>query len=328
MLNCRIFPNGEFSVWDEKRDLAVEGPPAQPDYLGLTLLPNSHRVSLGMAEPPGERAKRGSKGITRHGARMVRNAAFLLQEKYGKDVLGFYTFTLPPTTATTEYALALQWSEVVRVFLQSVKRLLTAAGLPGSYVGCTEIQTKRYNQCGGMPLHLHLVCVGRVRGGAWAIHSDQWRALWRRALVTRCPEYAAASFKASVDTQRVKESIEGYLGKYMSKGVAALGPILVEDPGIVEFLPSSWWFCAVKLRRAIGARLTGGSDSARRLARDIRTGDTRVGYARQVTVALAGGELLPVALVGRLTAEGRRLYCARVHGLVSAPRARVKPVIP
>lgn len=317
MLNSRIFPNGEFSIWDEKRSLAVEPPPEQPDYLGLTLLSNSHKVALGMSEPPRERAKRGSKGITRHGARMVRNAAFLLQQRYGKDVLGFYTFTLPPTSATTEYALSLQWSEVVRVFLQSVKRLLEAAGLPGSYVGCTEIQMKRYRERGGMPLHLHLLCVGRLRGKAWAIHSDQWRALWRRAVVGRCAEYERVSFSSSVDTVKVNKSVEGYLSKYMSKGVAALSPMVVEDPGIVEFLPSSWWFCGTRLRRAIGDRMTGGNETARKLARDIRSGDSRVEFARQISVELPGGEKIPVALVGRLSPEGRRSYCAAIHRLDS-----------
>jgi len=317
MLNSRVFPNGEFSVWEEKRSLAVEPPPEQPDYLGLTLLPNSHKVALGMAKPPAERAKRGSKGITRHGARMVRNAAFLLQQRYGKDVLGFYTFTLPPTSATAEYWLSLQWSEVVRVFLQSVKRLLEAAGLPGSYVGCTEIQLQRYRERGGMPLHLHLVCVGRRRGKAWAIHSDQWRALWRRAVVGKCADYEGVSFSSSVDTVKVNKSVEGYLGKYMSKGIAALSPMIEEDPGIVEFLPSSWWFCGVKLRRAIGARMTGGNETARKLARDIRSGDSRVEFARQVSIELPGGEKIPVALVGRLSPEGRRRYCAAIHRLDS-----------
>ena len=81
---CRIWPNGEFSIWEEKKNTRVEPPPESPDYLGLSLLANSHKVALGMAPPPRERAKRGEKGISRLGARTVRNAAFLLENAMEK----------------------------------------------------------------------------------------------------------------------------------------------------------------------------------------------------------------------------------------------------
>lgn len=309
MLNCRVFPNGEFSIWEEKKSIKVEPPPEQPDYLGLSLLPISHRVALGVAQPPPDRAPRGQKGITRHGARTVRNAAFLLQQQYGLDRLGFYTMTLPRVSASAEYAAGREWAEIVRRFLQSIGRLLSAAGLPTSYVGCTEIQEGRYARYGGLPLHLHVVFVGKKPRKSWAIHSDQWRLLWRRAVLARCPEFEGASFKASVDTVQVKKTVEGYLGKYMSKGVAALGPLLAEDPGLAEFLPKAWWCCSRNLRGAIGRRITGGNKSALRLARDVRSGDSRVDHASEIKVQLADGATVRVAIAGRLSAEGRKTYC-------------------
>jgi len=309
MLNCRIYPNGEFSIWEQKKTVEIEEPETQPDYLGLSLLSNSHRILLGMAEPSKPKAPRGQKGITRLGARTVRNAAFLLQQKYGLDRLGFYTFTLPRVEESAEYSAGREWAEIVRIFLQSVTRLLKAAGLPPSYVGCTEIQEGRYAKYGGLPLHLHIVCVGRQRGKAWAIHSDQWRALWRRAVVARCSEYEQAMFRASVDTVVVKKSVEGYLGKYMSKGVAMLGPLLKKDPGLADFLPRSWWCCSLNLKRAIGRRIAGGVTSALKLIRDVRSGDTRVEYATEVKVAMADGNQIPVGIIGRLSPEGRKRYC-------------------
>lgn len=314
MLNCRIWPNGEFSVWEEKKTLKVEPPPESPDYLGLSLLPISHRVALGMTDPPGTRAQRGLKGISRHAARMTRNAAFLLENKYPLKRLGFYTFTLPRVSETSDYVAAREWAEIVRVFLQSVTRLLSAAGLPTSYVGCTEIQEGRYARYGGLPLHLHIVVVGKqLNRRNWAIHSDQWRALWRSAVVGRCPEFSKISFSASVDTVALKKSASGYLGKYMSKGVQALGAILADDPGLAEFMPRSWSHCSLKLRRAVGARIAGGNDSARALMRDIRAGDTRVDYSREIRIELAPGEVLSVAVVGVLSPEGRRKYCHSWH---------------
>lgn len=314
MLNCRVWPNGEFSIWAERKTLAVEPPPESPDYLGLSLLPNSHRVALGMAEPPGKRAKRGLGGITRHGARTVRNAAYLLETRYPLRQLGFYTFTLPRVSESAEYGAGREWAEIVRVFLQSATRLLSAAGLSTSYVGCTEVQEGRYAAHGGLPLHLHVVMVGKARGKNWAISSDQWRALWRSAVVGRCPDFEPASFAASVDTQSVKTSAQGYLGKYMSKGGPALARMLSEDPGLAEFLPTSWWSCSLKLRRAVGARITGGTSTARRIFRDAAQGDSRVEYSKEVLVEVSAGKVIPVAVIGRLSAEGRKSYCWNPSG--------------
>lgn len=309
MLNCRIYPNGEFSIWEEKRAVKPSLPPDKPDYLGLSLLSNSHRVALGLAEPSKDRPQRGLKGITRLGARTVRNAAFLLQQKYGVDCLSFCTFTLPWVSESAEYAVGREWAEIIRRFNQAVGRLLNAAGLPTSYVGCTEIQEKRYESKGGLPLHMHLVFPGRLRGKTWAISADQWRALWRNAVVSRVPEYESASWAAAVDCQRVKKDAAGYLGKYMSKGVGTLSRLVEDDPGLAEFLPRSWWTCSLNLRRAIGRRIAGGNDTAAKLSRDIRAGDSRVHYSREIQIEIERGVKFTVAIIGVLSPEGRKRYC-------------------
>lgn len=313
MLNCRIWPNGEFSVWEEKKTLAVEGPPPQPDYLGLSLLANSHRVALGCAEPPPVRARRGERGITRLGARTVRNGAFLLEEARQPKHLSFLTFTLPSVGEVAEYEAGREWSEILRIFLQSIVRLLKAAGLPPTYVGCTEIQEGRWARHGGLPLHLHLVITGRKPGGHWAISSDQFRALWRRAVVGRCPSFSEASFAAAVDTQRVRSSAAGYLGKYMSKGPGAIARMLAKDPGLSGLLPSTWWCCSANLRRAIGRRIAGGVGSALTLMRDVRSSSTRIAYSREIIVELNDGSPLRVAVIGNLSPEGRLKYCHPWH---------------
>ena len=313
MLNCRIYPNGEFSIWDEKKELKVEPPPEEPDYLGLTLLPISHRIALWLCDPPPYRQGGGLKGITRHGARTVRNGAFLLEEKYGQGNLTFLTCTLPRLDDCAEYSAGREWPEIVRIFNQSLTRLLKAAGLPPTYVGCTEVQESRFDEYGGLPLHLHIVFPGRKRRGSWVISADQFRSLWRSAVVARCPEFEAAIFKSAVDCQRVKKSAENYLGKYMSKGSGTLARMLAEDPGLAEFFPKSWWCCSMNLKRAIGKWIGGGSDSARKLISDVRSGDTRVGFSAEVKVRLADGNEVPVAVVGKLTAEGRKRYCHPWH---------------
>ena len=144
MLNCRIYPNGEFSIWEEKKNIEVVPPPEAPDYLGLSLLPISHRVALGLADPPKKRSQEGLNGITKQGARTVRNGAFLLEQKYGQKHLTFLTCTLPLIEDSAEYNAGREWAEIIRIFNQAITRLLKAAGLPPSYVGCTEIQEIRF----------------------------------------------------------------------------------------------------------------------------------------------------------------------------------------
>lgn len=316
MLNCRIYPNGEFSIWDQKKNLKVEPPPEQPDYLGLSLLPNSHRVAIGMSPPPPERAPRGQKGITRLGARTVRNAAFLLQQKYGLDRLSFLTCTVPLVSETAEYNLGREWAEIVRIFIQKITRLLEAAGLPRSYVGCTEIQEKRLEEHGGLPLHLHLVFPGRKPGGPWTIGKEQFASAWASAVECRCPEFKDANWKPSTRVERLKKSPENYLGKYMTKGAASLSGLIDSDPGIAEFLPASWWHCSLNLKRAIGKRITGGLSTARKLTKDVRSGDTRVNFSAVVKVPFQDGNEIPVAIVGRLSPEGRNRYCWRAGSII------------
>lgn len=262
-----------------------------------------------MAEPPAPKAQRGLKGISRLGARTVRNGAFLLERRYSVGNLTFLTCTLPRVDDCAEFRAGAEWSEIVRIFLQGVTRLLKAAGLPPSYVGCTEIQESRMAKFGGLPLHLHVVFPGRAPYKSWAIGCEQFRAVWRRAVVARCPEFSEVSFASSVDAQAVKRSAEGYLGKYMSKGVGTLAKILAEDPGMAEFIPRSWWCCSMNLKRAIGRRIVGGTTSARRLIRDVRSKDSRVGFSAVVEVTMPDGVSMPVAIIGKLSAEGRKKYC-------------------
>lgn len=313
---CRIWPNGEFSIWAERATTKIEPQQGEVDFLGLSLLPNSHRVALGMADPPPKRRKRGSKGITRLGARTVRNGAFLLQQTYGNDRLAFCTFTLPNYLESEQYLIATRWAEIVRKFMQAMGRVLKAAGLPGSMVGCTEIQEKRYKTQGGLPLHLHLVFVGRHARKDWLISANQYRAMWKNAIENEFPNLKGASFKASVDCQGVKRDMSAYLGKYMSKGSGVLAQILEDDPDLGDLLPSSWWTCSLKLRRAIGRRITGGYSTAEKLLRDIRAGDSRIKSSHEVKVELGKGEILTVAVVGALTGEGRGKYCWREGGII------------
>jgi hypothetical protein len=89
--------------------------------LGLSLLANSHNSEFqNISTASNESKRRGHKGITSYGKRMIRNAAWLIQKKVGIKQLGFLTVTLPSFDSREDIMCVLisEWSEMVRQFLQ------------------------------------------------------------------------------------------------------------------------------------------------------------------------------------------------------------------
>lgn len=213
------------------------------DPLGFSPLPNSHNNSL-----------RGLKGITSHGKRLVRNACRRLEVEVGKEFLSFLTVTVPDVGYLESIAISQGWAEVVRVFLQRLKRALVKAGLPGEIVGVTEIQEKRVKRDGILALHLHLMFVGRSRGQKWALTPSDVRSAWSSALAPYLDEPVSSyCWDAVENIQRVLKSCEGYLGKYMSKGASTV------DAAIDEFgeeaMPRSWYACTNSLRKRVVSKI-------------------------------------------------------------------------
>lgn len=303
--NSTVWPNGEFSLWRETYR-GLEPLPKYPDALGFSLLPNSHKLLLGLIDRlPKEREKRGVNGISRYGARMIRNAAFLMEKQAGKKHMSFLTVTLPGTPQLTT-AAAKEWGEITRQFLQALRRLLISAGLPGEVVGCTEIQPKRFEREGGMPLHLHLVFQGRAFGAPWSIGVEQFTGLWMRAVRNRVPGYREQkiSFASATNVQRVKQSAEGYLGKYMSKAGPYLQGVKEKHPECIENLPSSWWFCSKSLKDFVKSQMGGGGERALKLYRQLEKDEGIFDYAKEIYIEMPDGNSIPVAIVGKLSTVG------------------------
>lgn len=206
------------------------------DPFGLSPRANSHR------------AKRGSKGITGRGRKMVRNGAYLLEKQFGIQHLSFLTLTLPDLKGGQWNQLVNGWSEIVRVFLNWLKRRLTGCGLPGLIVSVTELQELRVTQDGVPALHLHMLFVGRKRKQSWAIKPQEFRESWLRAIGTQVEKLEECENKESCENvERVKKSAEKYLGKYMSKGLKA---VQQNAEKLSEYgFPSTWWNATHDMKR-------------------------------------------------------------------------------
>lgn len=274
-MSARIYPNGESVVWvnkllkdhhyfpkrtvqkmeyDQARVALKYGDPelfAALLLMGLSLVPilrdASNDCDLEVVETPTTRAVKGRNGITRHGARMVRNAAYLMQEKYGKARLAFATTTLPSVPFSQLAIIHGRWAEVVKDYRHSLKKALEAANLPGELITVTEIQSKRFERTGVPALHLHTVFVGLGNTG-WAIPTDFHDYIWEKAVTKVCPDLIGlADFRCSCNIQSVKKSAASYLGKYMSKG--SKEALEVASAGFEEWLPKHWWNCTRSLRQ-------------------------------------------------------------------------------
>lgn len=242
----RLWPNGEFTIGyapcgGMERELTPREYAEKWDTpLGLSLPSNSHREDV-IAQP-----KRGQKGITAYGKRVLKCAVWRMQRLYGKRSLSFVTLTLPSITFEESWYVSSNWSEILRVFYQRLIRELERRGLPRVYAGCTELQPKRSNREDHPALHIHFVVVGRWRQrGEWALSPADFRRIWAEAV----SPYLSHSYSwgATENVQMVKKDVSAYLGKYLSKGIRV--DKVPSPEGTGWSLPTAWYNVSLGLRQ-------------------------------------------------------------------------------
>lgn len=186
--------------------------------------------------------RRGAKGITRHGRRLVESAARLMTDSCGKELLSFLTLTLPPGTLVTGQ----EWTAAVNLMRTKVRAELMGAGLPGEIVGVTEIQEKRSGNEGRPILHAHWLFQGRLKGTTWGISKERIEELWKDTCVTCMGYERDTDFGKSTNIMPVKKDAAAYLGKYMSKGSKSVSEFAQSE--WLSCLPSTWYICTEALR--------------------------------------------------------------------------------
>lgn len=246
----RSYELTEQQEWD-KRQLHLHGlevaiaaknslKPVPP--LGLSSVPNLS-TDLTHVDFP-KKNKRGSGGITSRSRQQVKDAATLMEAKYGRSQLSFITHTIPPSAVTEVHK---NWVKILANLRRRYIRALQKANLPQDLVMVTEYQEERLAQSGHAVLHLHIVIVGREKKRHWSYDCEYYKQHWREC----CQEFTNNAednqrWIASTRVESIRKSCANYLGKYMSKGVSTLGSVLASDPS--AFIPSSWHILSQKLR--------------------------------------------------------------------------------
>ena len=183
---------------------------------------------------PVERAKRGIKGISRHGRRDIRSGARIMQDERGKRCLSFFTGTLPTLPPEIHKIICESFYEVVRQFVQELRRLLVRKGLSPEVLGVIEIQTHRYKTYGIYAPHIHLILnTKHAPKQEWKVKPKELERLWENAL----SNVAGTAIKCPYGTklQPIKKDIVRYLSKYLSKGNQGDYKDVPES-----YIPSAW----------------------------------------------------------------------------------------
>lgn len=268
-----------------------------PSPLESTPVPKSH-----------SEAKRGQKGISGHGKKLVRNAALRLERECGIKHLSFLTLTVPGVTPEGALVLVENWAEIVRIFQQRLKRRLIAKGLSGEMVGVTEVQEKRMASSGVVALHLHIVFQGRRRYQSWALRPGDVRSMWRDTLSPYLTPVEGGFYWDAVENLvHIHSSAVGYLGKYMSKGSKVCDEIIKNHPGIV--LPTCWYLCTNTLRKRVfqNIRFITSNDSPwfESMCSSMNTQDVFT-FIRPVFIAMKDGVEYQVGWVGKFQPDAFR----------------------
>lgn len=271
------------------------------DPLGLSPRLKNHKREL-----------RGQKGISAHGKRLVRNACHRLEQETDKSLLTFATFTLPNVSVDESLFISENWGEIQRVFIQKLGRCLRKESLPGEIVGAVEIQERRFERDSILALHLHLVFVGRRKGGTWAISPSEYCELWKEVLqkyLFAAPE--TYDWRAVHNVQRVKKSVEGYLGKYVTKGVKSISRV-VERFG-AGCLPSHWYTCTNSLRKRVIEHRTqvSGLDAKTIVTVCMDYPDVFFVYRTPIEVDMPSGKRITVGWFGKIKPEYIDLFTGK-----------------
>lgn len=251
----------------------------------------------------------GRHGITKFGRRFVKNACILLQRKYGRKRLGFATATLPSMDRDTCSRINGRISDITRRFYQKIKRKYQKRGSKFIYVGCIEVQEKRFGDTGIPALHLHFVFVAKDSlYSGYTLNTKDFYTAWNESvnqvLINSggTPIMGYGGHKGSVKLEPIRSSAAAYLGKYLSKGCEVVKDM--QERGFEEF-PKQWWTACMQTKKMYKESIIcmdANFASALFYHLEYFLEENQVTWAQFVDVEIAG-EYRTMGLVGTFSKE-------------------------
>lgn len=300
--DLNLWPNGDASVEHclDRLEGRIDCSPTSG--LGLSNVPNSHRPEDDEGNQDAKR--RGSKGLTRHGAKMVRSGAYLIERQAPTHTVSFATLTLPDLDERARVGVMGQWHQILRVFFQRLGRHLVRAGLPGEVVYVVEMHPKRGTQTGELYPHIHCLFQGKrfQFQGAWAISPAQLGSIWKEVVCHLVPESGGCWKKSHWNIQCVLKSCEGYLGKYLSKGLSRSA--MKDEDFATQWPIRSWYGCTGGLKHRIAkAKQLLSTGTCLAIQDEWAAKNRDILYYSDINIKLDNGAKLWLGAAGRMKGE-------------------------
>lgn len=147
----------------------------------------------------------------------ILSAGKVLEQEAGRENLAMLTTTMPYSDEASVIAYLEGWDEIVRRFMQELRRELDRHTLPGNYAWVTELQEKRGDRQGWPCPHLHILFQGRAhRWAQWALTKEWCKDTWWRVVTG----VTGIDFDpvAATRVEQVRANAAGYIAKYLTKG--------------------------------------------------------------------------------------------------------------
>lgn len=326
---AKIYPNGEASLYFERRLKKKAFPCSQrrTDRQYKHYLDFKKKFGHSAALEAQNDARRGGRplglvtapistktvktlapcrGLTRLGARTLRQGAFLIEQSCGKDCVTFGTATIPGLVDGEIELIEKDWSNIVHRFIKRIRYHLAKKGLPAEVIHVTEVQPKRAENSGVEVPHIHFVFQGRKRKGSWAITPKQITKFWAKALQLK--RMRLKMFTSSCQLARVKYSVSRYLSKYVAKSRSKTNDAICSST-LRKLSLKQWWGITDSLRNFIKKNTSVLSDSR---AQDLWSSHEKSlksvwEYSGTISHSWDGGEIV-FCRFGRLTPYARQKY--------------------
>lgn len=258
---------------------------SDPEGPGLSRETNSEK----------RRKPRGSGGLTKHGARLIRNGGALIERRYGTGTCSMFTGTFPKLTADQWEVVRSNWAKAWDLFMRKVYYHLKENKLCPGIVACFEMQTERFQKSGELGLHVHMLFQGRRKScGPWLMDRQLMTRLWKETWENFLP--SSLQWNAACQTVRVAKSVAAYLGKYLSKGLGEAST----STAIMSGMPclSQWYAVSACIRRWVKEATCHSSTVGEFLHQALQEGDPALYWYSWIKIDLADGRSIPIVCFG------------------------------
>lgn len=221
-----------------------------------------------------------------------------MEFRFKKERLSMFTGTFPELTKEQWEIVRVNWSAGWKLFQDKVRYHLKEHNLYTGVVACFEIQEKRNSRTGALGLHVHMLLhARRALSGQWlmdkTLMAKLWRETWENFLGSR------SMSNARCRTEEIVKTVAGYLGKYLSKGLAVRTQL--ESGTGCQCLIPVWYAVSNVVREWVSKATLKSATVGEFLRHELESDSEDILYKNWITLELMDGRIVPITCYGTST---------------------------